>query len=92
MAKLSITVDAEAIRDALVAYVAAQGLSLKGKDVDVSITAGRGSNGFSANIDISTPTAQIQSTAQDTYVEDTVEEEEQVTVEEPSDDTNIFNR
>lgn len=93
MAKLTITVDADAIKEALVAYVAAQGLSLEGKDVDVSITAGRGPNGFSANIDITTPTVQIHSATQYTPVEVHVAEEEEAVdqvAEEPSDETNIF--
>lgn len=43
--------DAE-IKIALVNYVVGQGIDISGKDVNVDMTAGRGENGFSANIDI----------------------------------------
>ena len=49
---MKITLDQEEIETAIKNFVGSQGIAVVGKDVGVSLIAGRGPNGFSAAIDI----------------------------------------
>ena len=50
---MRITLEHTEIESALVAYIGSQGINIEGKDIDVSMTAGRGNNGYTASISIS---------------------------------------
>lgn len=50
---MQITINQEEIEEAIKTYVATQGINVDGKDVSVSLVAGRGANGMSAAIEIS---------------------------------------
>lgn len=50
---ITLTLNQASIEDALKSYVAEMGISLQGAQVDISLTAGRGVNGHSADITIS---------------------------------------
>jgi len=47
---MKIDLNSVEIEQALVAYIAAQGIDLSGKQTEVALTAGRGPNGYSAAI------------------------------------------
>lgn len=49
---MKITLIQNEIEDALRQYVSQQGISVSGKTIEVNITAGRGPNGVSAELDI----------------------------------------
>lgn len=49
---MRITLNENEIKEALVRYVAGQGVDVSGRNVEVSMTAGRGANGYTADIDI----------------------------------------
>ena len=49
---MRITLEHTEIEAALVAYIGSQGINIEGKDIDVSMTAGRGDNGYTASISI----------------------------------------
>ncbi len=49
---MQITINENEIKDAIQTYVAAQGIGVEGKSVEVHLVAGRGSNGHTANIEI----------------------------------------
>jgi len=66
------------IEQALVDHVAAKGLDLKGKSVEVRLTAGRGPNGYTA-------TVEIHDSPRDPVVEKTTEDGT-----EPADDKLVF--
>jgi hypothetical protein len=50
---MQITLNQDEIEKAIITYVGNQGISITGKNVDVTLVAGRGPNGMSATIDIS---------------------------------------
>ena len=50
---MQITLKQSEIEEAIIAYVGNQGISITGKNVAVSLVAGRAPNGMSACIDIS---------------------------------------
>lgn len=50
---MRVTLNESEIKDALIQYVAGHGVAVAGRDVSVSLVAGRGPNGHSATIDIS---------------------------------------
>lgn len=50
---MQITLNENEIKRAIIAFVSDQGISITGKNVEVSLTAGRAPNGMSASIDIS---------------------------------------
>lgn len=94
MARLTITIDYEAIQEALVAYIANQGLDITNKEVNVQMTAGRGANGYSAAITIISNTPSNTSIPDETitteveYSKDPLEGvEEEVYVEEIEEET-----
>ncbi len=58
---MTLTLDQEAIQVALIDFVRAQGINLDGKDIEVSLTAGRGANGHSAEITIETASNETRS-------------------------------
>ena len=49
---MKLTFNSQEIEQALIEFVANQGISLADKQVEVHMVAGRGSNGFSAELDI----------------------------------------
>jgi len=49
---VKINLDEQEIQNALVEYINLQGIDLSNKAVEVTLTAGRGVNGHSAQIDI----------------------------------------
>jgi len=49
---MRITLHNDEIEQALKAYVSTVGISLDGKDVDINIIAGRGTNGTSVELDV----------------------------------------
>ena len=49
---MKLTINQTEIETAIAAFVETQGISLEGKNTTVSITAGRGEKGMSAEIDI----------------------------------------
>ena len=49
---MQIIIVEKEIHEAIRAYVGAQGIRLEGKKLDIDLTAGRGTSGFSASIDI----------------------------------------
>lgn len=50
------------IHDALIQYITNQGIDISGKDVNVSLTAGRGPSGHKAAVDILNPgSAEVSS-------------------------------
>ena len=50
---MRITLHNEEINQALTAYISSAGINLDGKDVEINIIAGRGTNGYSAELDVS---------------------------------------
>ena len=86
--------DAE-IKVALVDYVVGQGIDVSGKEVVVDMTAGRGENGFSANIDIvdarvESATVSDKTEAVPTESNPLGEDAVEAPPEEPDDSTNLF--
>jgi len=71
------------IKQALTDYVEAQGISLKDKQITVQLTAGRGSNGHTASIEINND--KVSEPTQ-TELDTTLTKE----VEEVTEDTPIF--
>ena len=71
--RITLNLNQAAIEAALVDYVATMGISTEGKEIEVSLTAGRGANGFSADVSlISTNTkngANVREKAVDPLVE-----------------------
>ena len=49
---MKLTFNSQEIEQALIEFVANQGISLADKQVEVHMVAGRGQNGFSAELDI----------------------------------------
>lgn len=49
---MRITVNQDNIEEALVEWISGQGLDIEGKTIEISMTAGRGKNGYSAEISI----------------------------------------
>ena len=57
---MKLTFDSSEIEQALISYVSTQGIDLADKNVSVSMTAGRGPNGHTAELDITTkPTTNV---------------------------------
>ncbi len=50
---MKIELNDSEIKDAVAAYVATQGVSTEDKDVQVTLRAGRGENGYTAEIEVS---------------------------------------
>jgi len=59
---MKLTFNSEEIEQALISYVSSQGISLSDKQVSVHMTAGRGQNGYSAELDIVTKTPDVSCT------------------------------
>jgi hypothetical protein len=60
---MQITLNQDEIEKAIITYVGNQGISITGKNVDVTLVAGRGPNGMSATIDISNDPIHASSVA-----------------------------
>jgi hypothetical protein len=60
---MKMTLNHEEINEAIVDWVAKQGIDLADKETTVELTAGRGMNGNSASIDIKPINHRLQSTA-----------------------------
>jgi len=73
---MKIHLNQEEIQKALTEYINNQGINLTGKAVDVTLTAGRGSNGHYAEITISTP--EVPDTEEDS---DSEEEQQAINFE-----------
>jgi hypothetical protein len=69
---MKITLNQVEIEEALKQYVSGQGISVTGKSIEVNITAGRGPNGVTAELDIVSE-AEIPSTAPAAKAAPTVE-------------------
>jgi len=80
---MQITLNHTEIEEAIIEYVGNQGISIQGKSTAVAMVAGRGSNGYSATVDIladsqvATPDQQadpapatVEFTDEDTEVEE----------------------
>jgi hypothetical protein len=91
---MQITLNQDEIERAIITFVGNQGISITGKNVDVTLIAGRAPNGMSATINISnddmptsTPTprkAAAPTVVEVTEVETTpVDEPEEVTAQRP---------
>lgn len=59
---MRITLQNDEIEEALKTYVSSVGINLDGKDVDLNIIAGRGTNGTSVEIDISSESTKTKKT------------------------------
>jgi len=55
---MRVTLHNDEINQALKAYISSAGISLSGKDVEINIIAGRGTNGTSAEMDINPMSAK----------------------------------
>lgn len=55
---MNITINANEINEAITSYVSELGIDTTGKNIEVHMVAGRGSNGFSANIEITKANTQ----------------------------------
>lgn len=73
---MQITIVQSEIEDAIRGYVSDQGIDLSGKQLEVDLTAGRGSSGFTATIDITRGSAVAPAVAEEKTPEPTSEEEE----------------
>lgn len=73
---MKLTFNSQEIEQALISYVAYQGIDLSNKDVSVNMTAGRGPNGHTAELNITT----IDDAKQDLKV---VTEDHEVVVKSP---------
>ncbi|RLB94477.1 MAG: hypothetical protein DRH26_01125 [Deltaproteobacteria bacterium] len=62
---MQITLNQKEIEKAIITYVGQQGISIAGKKVDVTLIAGRGTNGMSASLDI----LDVETAIGDTVVE-----------------------
>jgi len=92
---MKLTFDSSEIEQALISYVSSQGIDLSDKNVSVSMTAGRGPNGHTAELNIThkkesnlsaiPPPVSIDSKEADTSMLDEVIEEY-----EPSDTESVF--
>lgn len=65
------------IEDAIEAYVSNQGINLSGRQLEVDLTAGRGSSGFTATIDISNEDTEVPAVAWENTPEPTSKEKEE---------------
>jgi len=79
--RMTITLNQAAIEAALIAYVAEMGVAIAGKETEVSMTAGRKDNGYSADVTIISETSpKVKSVSKyqpelTPLVEEVVEEE-----------------
>lgn len=87
---MTITLNQAAIETALVDYIAKMGITTQGKTTEVSLTAGRKENGYSADVTIITgsetaPSGPVIRSVQSTKVEEpvAVQEVEQEADEAP---------
>jgi len=96
---MKIILEGGDITKAMVAYISGMGVDLTGKDVTTSIFAGRSANGNTITLDIQpakqvvTPTVEaVQEAIKAVVVEEPVAVEiaETDSVEEPSDDVDLF--
>ena len=76
---MQITLNHDEIIDAVTQYIADQGIKIKDKKTEVTMIAGRGTNGYSATVDIVEITdtdSEETSTPviKDEFVDETVEE------------------
>lgn len=80
MATIEIILQDDAIKESIVNYVGSLGVNTSGKNIEVELTAGRGANGYRANVVISTgdsslvPAGAIQRS--NTFLSSLREEEE----------------
>lgn len=94
--------DAE-IKNAIEAYVATQGVSTHGKEVTVSLRAGRGDNGFTAEVELEAsavpPVVNVRSLGADTKDvliadegddQESPEKEDDGEKSDPSNDDSLF--
>lgn len=77
---MKIDLNQPEIEDALVSFITTQGIDLSQKKVEVSLTAGRGPNGFTASVDIikvaSTPAPNVGNEKSDFEVDPPEEDDE----------------
>lgn len=88
--RMTITLNQAAIETALVDYITKMGINTQGKTTEVSLTAGRKENGYSADVTIitgleATTSAPVIRSVQSTKVEEpiAVQEVEEVVDEAP---------
>jgi hypothetical protein len=84
---MQITLNHREIEEAIIEYVSNQGISIQGKSTEVAMVAGRGSNGYSATVDILADNLVVTPEQQADPVTPTVEftDEDTDTPDEPSD-------
>jgi len=78
---MDIELNETEIKEGLADYVEKQGLSLKGKDIDINIVAGRSNNGFRASLSISpsnSPKVEKETIQENNTEELEVEKEEKI--------------
>ena len=79
---MQITLNQSEIENAIITFVGSQGIAITGKNVDVTLTAGRGPNGMSASIDISNDAAKPKKIIAEVAEEEMVIPEEETEEEE----------
>ena len=70
---MKIALNQSEVVAAIRGYVAAQGIDMAGKQLDVTFTSGRKGNGLTADLDIYTQAEASAVVAEDVVVEDTTE-------------------
>jgi hypothetical protein len=70
---MKIALNQNEVVAAIRGYVAAQGIDMAGKQLDVTFTSGRKGNGLTADLDIYTQAEASIVVAEDVVVEDTTE-------------------
>ena len=77
---MQITINQSEIKEAIVKYVGTQGISLIDKKIEITLTAGRGPNGMTADINLIPQTEEklVENTAisREAELENTTETEE----------------
>lgn len=90
---MKLTFNSAEIEQALISFVSTQGIDLANKTVVVNMTAGRGPNGHTAELDITTkPVVDevVPIIAEPKVPEAFIEDKVETAADEPADDTNIM--
>jgi len=82
---MQITLDHTEIEQAITEFVANQGITINGKETNVTMVAGRGANGYSATVDITSGKliGSAETQEEPAKVEFTEEDEPATSEEEP---------
>lgn len=86
--QITLTLNQPSIEDALKQYVSDMGINIAGADVEISLTAGRGVNGHSADIIISrgdSPKPEVKHQAEYGHKTAKLAEKEEPSIQDDSD-------